>query len=344
VTFPQISIPRAKSSNTTKGKAMIKDGKLNTNAEIIDVVAGKRTFKKGDRGGGIASLQDALMRAEFLCMDPLGSYSSGTETAVKEFRDFYGFYFSPYKTSNSGGGVVDAEFIENLDSALQGTLTVNSGVKGTIKGSRFQAAEKCLPILRTWIDASLMSIEFGGQILQNRSLLNMQDATHINVLSAFFLHFRLSLLSESFLMPAFVPFNIPLRNVKVATLNDLKPIMNLFVQFKRKTTQTAKQIYVESPPHKTVPEAIASASTGGKLINLHPPFMPVSGRTSDSIVWISIHEMTHLFVSSPHDRNHPNATDADYMILNSAQCKSNPDSYAHFATQIVKKKPQLTPW
>jgi peptidoglycan hydrolase-like protein with peptidoglycan-binding domain len=319
------------------------DNRLRHQGEVAEVMDRKRVFTKGNSSGGVAAVQDALMRAGFACFDPQGSYSSGTETTVKTFRDSFSFYFSPYSKNNGNGLVVDDEFVQRLDDALNGKLTVHFGTFGLLKGSRFIAAETCLPMTRSWIDTSLVAIEVAGQLLLNRAQLNMQHASHANILTAFYLHFRLSLLSEKFLLPAFAPFNVPTRLVKVATMADLAVIANLFAKFRKTASQSAKQIFVESPPHPTIPSALASASTGGSKIFLHPPFMPAGGRSKESIVWLTIHEMVHLHIFSNHDRSRPYTWDSDYMLLNAAQCKSNPDCFSHFATQIAKGEPQLTP-
>jgi hypothetical protein len=311
---------------------------LSGNAVLQDVSAGRRVLRKGESGAHIGVVQIALTRLEFPPFDIPGSYSSGTQTAAANFIDYYIFYFA---YGDDTGATMDSWFIDTLDKALNGQLRWQPKQQDVVPGERLQAAAQCLPATRLWVDRAVAVCALAENLVKGTQTLNMANAEQTNLLAAFYLHFRLSLIKDSFLIPAFLPYNIQLALIKVARREQIAHIAGTFKKMQTKLTQTADNIYVEAGPHPTVPNAIASCDVGFRRINLHPPF---AGRSSDSISWITVHELVHMFIRSPHDDAHPYAVNPAYLTLTAVQCQNNPDCYAHFAAQMVKGRPQLTPW
>lgn len=172
-------------------------------------------------------------------------------------------------------------------------------------------------------------------------MIDLRDAEHTNLLAAYYLHFRLSLIKDSFLIPAFLPYNLQSVLIKVARVENVRHVLDILRKMQSKLRQSVDNIYREASEHPSVPAAPASCSFGGPRINLHPPF---AGRSADSVSWITVHELVHMFVWSPHDAAHPYAFDPTYLTLSAERCLNNPDCYAHYVTQMAKKRPQMTPW
>jgi hypothetical protein len=310
-----------------------------SDAILNNVSNGARKLRKGERGLHIERLQAALTTAEFPTFDPKGSYSSGTETAIAKFRDY--FYFHFYDKDQSGL-VVDSEFINNLDKALRRQIQpVRMSRPKAVAGNRGQAAAACIPQMQSWASAALSYCSEAKKFAGRTAHVDMGNSKHINILSAFYLHFRLSVIKDSFLIPAFLPFNMPASQIKIATVADIQKVEATLTKMQAKLKQPPTTIFKVAGNHPTDPGALASASFGAISIDLHPP---MEGRIADSICWIIIHEMVHLFINSPHDKAHPYAHNPDYLALTAAQCANNPDCYAHFCTQAIKGEPQMTPW
>lgn len=317
---------------------MLTNPLLSGNAVLQDVSAGRRVLRKGESGSHIGLVQAALTRLEFPPFDIPGAYSSGTQTAAANFIDYYFFYFA---YGDQTGATMDASFIDTLDRALNGQLRWQPRQPDVVAGARLQAAAQCLPATRVWVDKAVAGCTLAENLIKGTQSLSMGNADHVNVLAAFYLHFRLSLIKDSFLIPAFLPYSIQLGLIKVARREQIVHIVGTLKKMQTKLRQTADNIYVEAGPHPTQANAIASCDLGFRRINLHPPF---AGRSSDSISWITVHELVHMFISSPHDGAHPYAINPAYLTLSALQCQNNPDCYAHFAVQMVKGRPQLTPW
>jgi hypothetical protein len=317
---------------------MLTNPLLSVNPVLQEVSNGNRVLKRGESGTHIALVQIALTRLEFPAFDIPGAYSSGTKTAVAKFIDYYFFYFA---YTDESGETMDRSFIDTLDRALNGQLRWHPTPPSAVSGSRLEAAAACLPATRSWVDKAVTSCALAERLVKGVERINMGNAEHTNLMAAFYLHFRLSLIKDAFLIPAFLPYNIQSALIKFARLDQISHITGTLKKLLIKLAQPASNIYVEVGPHPTEPGAIASCAFGAQRINLHPPFV---GRSADSISWITIHELVHMFINSPHDAAHPYAHVASYLTLTAGQCQNNPDCYAHFATQMIKGRPQLTPW
>lgn len=307
------------------------------NDAVLNAVSGgSRVLRKGERGIHIERLQQVLTGLEFPTFDPKGAYSDGTATALSQFKEYYYFYFT---LPGTDGSTVDKYCIDKIDDALRGRL--QSLKQATpVAGSRLAAAVSSLPTVRRWLAAALAACNLGTQMLNKQLQLNLENDKHTNVLSAFYLHFRLSLIKDKFLIPALLPYNIDDKLIRHATPVDILNIKSVLSRIERATHLPTARLFREAPDHGT---DIASTPVGSPIL-LHPPF---AGRQIESICWIIIHESVHFVLGTPSHHSagsNPYAHLALYTSLNAGQCKTNPDCFTHFARQMEKGTPQLTPW
>lgn len=307
------------------------------NDAVLNAVSnGSRVLRRGERGVHIERLQEILTRLEFPTFDPKGAYSEGTATALNQFKEYYYFYFT---LPGTDGSSVDSYCINRVDDALQGRLKSFKDTK-PVAGSRLAAAVNSLPTVRRWLTAALAGCNVGSQILNKQRQLNLDTNGDANVLGAFYLHFRLSLIKDKFLLPAFLPYNIDGKLIRQATAQDIKSIRDILSRIERATHLPSAKLFREAPAHNG---DIASTPVGGPIL-LHPPF---AGRQIESICWIIIHELVHfvLGTASHHSSTrNPYAHLALYTSLSAGQCQTNPDCFTHFARQLERGAPQLTPW
>src|SRR5262249_16345781 len=121
--------------------------------------------------------------------------------------------------------------------------------------------------------------------------------------------------------------------------------------------------YVPPAPPAKDPEGgnVAWADVEANKVYFHPNVFFAKTATNPagmdvkSASWVVVHEMGHLIIGDDsfptcidHNknppRNNPYSFNSQYYLDGADQCVKNPDSYAHFAYQIIFGKPNVGPY
>jgi hypothetical protein len=330
------------------------------NPAINQAATDVRPLGVDDRGAHVVILKNALAKVGYeRGLDEMEFFGPYTHTIIMDFQDLYNLP----KT-----GIVGKQTLETIDNLLNGVLVAKNPAR-TVAAANSEVganfARLHIAQTKNWVQKSWQKCTTAYQEFWQGNEVEFDTAL------ALLFHFRIITTDFSQI------YSLSLGNKKKQFLDGMKTenrykvvqriraikaiYSNMLQNLNVKNGSNFIDYVVPAPPAKDPrAKSLAWAKVETKEIYFHPklffaqtPANP-AGKDVRSASWVVVHELAHLMIgedsfhtyieSTTIPVNNSYSSNSQYYRDGPEECVKNPDSYAHFAYQIVFGKPNVGPY